>query len=226
MARAKAQTEAPLSDEAARAAILDVALRHVPFDGFTPLMLSGAAKEAGVKPDAALRAFPGGPKDLVRYWHTQLDQQVFSALQAKDLSKLKIRARVTLGARLRIEAMTAHKIAARRAAAFLATPFYAPLGAELGWASADAIWRGIGDSSTDFNYYSKRLLLQGVLAATALYWFNDESDGAEASWTFLDARIANVMEIEKLKAGAQGLLERLPDPLGLLARLRYPSGGR
>ena len=138
----------------------------------------------------------------------------------------QIRARVTKGARLRIEKMAAHKIAARRAAAFLALPFNAPLGAELQFRTADAIWRGIGDASTDFNYYSKRLLLSGVIAATLLYWFADESEDAADTWAFLDRRIENVMGIEKAKAGIRDFAAKLPDPFRILGSLRYPSKGK
>lgn len=213
------------SIEKARAALLDAAIENAAFDGFTPKAIEEAARQLKIAPETAALAFPGGPKDLLRAWSEKLDDETRAELEAADLSALKIRARVTKGARLRIEKMAAHKIAARRAAAFLALPFNAPLGAELQFRTADAIWRGIGDASTDFNYYSKRLLLSGVIAATLLYWFADESEDAADTWAFLDRRIENVMSIEKAKAGLQDFAARLPDPFKILGSLRYPSRG-
>jgi ubiquinone biosynthesis protein COQ9 len=214
------------SIEKARAALLDAAIENAAFDGFTPKAIEEAARQLKIAPETAALAFPGGPKDLLRAWSEKLDDETRAELEAADLSALKIRARVTKGARLRIEKMAAHKIAARRAAAFLALPFNAPLGAELQFRTADAIWRGIGDASTDFNYYSKRLLLSGVIAATLLYWFADESEDAADTWAFLDRRIENVMGIEKAKAGIRDFAAKLPDPFRILGSLRYPSKGK
>ena len=62
------------------------------------------------------------------------------------------------------------------------------------------MWYAAGDTSTDFNFYTKRATLAGVYSSTLLYWLNDRSPGSEATWGFLDRRIDDVMKIEKLKA--------------------------
>ena len=88
----------------------------------------------------------------------------------------------------------------------------------------DAIWRAAGDTSTDYNFYTKRLILSGVYTSTAAVWFGDDTDGFEKTWAFLDRRIEDVMQIEKVKGKAEKVLSALPSPLGLMARLRYPLG--
>jgi len=216
-----AKDEAKLGKE--RAALLDAAIENAAFDGFTPRAIEEAARGLKIAPERAALAFPGGAKDLLRAWSEKLDDEVRAELEAADLKDLKIRARVTKGVRLRLEKMAAQKISARRAAAFLALPLNAPMGGELSFRSADAIWRGIGDTATDFNYYTKRLLLAGVITSTMLYWFSDDSDHNTDTWAFLDRRIENVMQIEKAKAGLQGLVAKLPSPFSLLGSLRYPS---
>ena len=210
----------------AREALLDVAIENAAFDGFTPRAIDEAARSLKIAPDLAALAFPGGPKDLLRAWSEKLDDEVRAELEAADLKDLKIRARVARGVRLRLEKMAARKISARRAAAFLALPQNAPMGAELSFRTADAIWRGIGDTSSDFNYYTKRLLLAGVVTSTMLYRFSDESEDGQPTWDFLDRRIENVMSIEKAKAGLQGVVSKLPNPFSLLGSLRYPSRGK
>lgn len=216
-----AKDQAKLAND--REALLEAAIEHAAFDGFTPRAIEEAARGLKLAPERAAIAFPGGPKDLLRAWSEKLDDEVRAELAAADLKDLKVRARVTKGVRLRLEKMAAQKISARRAAAFLALPHNAPMGGELSFRSADAIWSGIGDTSTDFNYYTKRLLLAGVITSTMLYWFSDESEGDTATWAFLDRRIENVMQIEKAKAGLQGVAAKLPNPFSLLGALRYPS---
>jgi ubiquinone biosynthesis protein COQ9 len=58
----------------------------------------------------------------------------------------------------------------------------------------------LGDTSTDFNWYTKRATLSGVYGSTVLFWLGDDSPGHAATWEFLDRRIADVMQIEKFKA--------------------------
>lgn len=216
--------EAKLAKE--RAALLQAAIENVAFDGFTPRAIDEAAKTLKIAPERAALAFPGGPKNLLRAWSEKLDDETRAELEAADISSLKIRDRIAKGVQIRIDKMASAKIAARRAAAYLTLPLNAPLGADLSFRTADAIWRGIGDTSADFNYYTKRVLLQGVITATLLYWFADETEDMQATWAFLDRRIENVMSIEKAKAGLAGIVSKLPNPFTILGGLRYPSKGR
>jgi ubiquinone biosynthesis protein COQ9 len=88
----------------------------------------------------------------------------------------------------------------RRALALLSLPFNAPLALKLLYNTVDALWYAAGDTSTDFNFYTKRATLAGVYSSTLLYWLNDRTPGSEATWAFLDRRIEDVMKIEKLKS--------------------------
>ena len=92
--------------------------------------------------------------------------------------------------------------------------------------TVDAIWRAVGDSSADFNFYTKRAILAAVYSAVTLHWLGDETEDFSDTWAFLDRRIEDVMRIEKAKAQLKGLAEKLPDPVGLMGRLRYPGAGR
>nr|HRK71172.1 COQ9 family protein [Micropepsaceae bacterium] len=85
------------------------------------------------------------------------------------------------------------------------------------------VWRAIGDTSTDFNFYSKRAILSGVISSTMMFWFSDDSENYADTRAFLDRRIADVMQIEKVKAAVSSVTSKLPDPLALLSRLRYPG---
>jgi ubiquinone biosynthesis protein COQ9 len=55
-----------------------------------------------------------------------------------------------------------------------------------------------------------------------LYWLGDESDGHQNSWEFLDRRIDNVMQFEKLKAGLKKN-PLLKGPLSALESIRAPQ---
>lgn len=210
--------------ETDRRAILAAALPFAAFDGFTPLMLRRAAADAGVGPAGLAAAFPAGALDLLAFWSSEADAAVSAALAAPEVGTLKVRAKVSHAITQRIAYLEPHKEAARRAAAMLALPPNAARGAALAWKTADAIWRALGDRSTDANYYSKRAILSGVWLSTAARWFADDDAENAGTLAFLARRIDNVMEIERLKAVVRDAGLDASGPIRWLAGLRYPSG--
>ena len=80
------------------------------------------------------------------------------------------------------------------------------------------MWRAVGDTSTDFNFYSKRAILAGVYSSTMMRWFTDQSAGESETHAFLDARIENVMQFEKFKAQVRERTKDLPSLSDILRR--------
>lgn len=214
--------DAPTATDKWREKILAEALDHVAFDGWYDKTLKAAADKVGAS-DAELKAaFPRGVADALLFFSSEADRQAVEAIEKADLKPMRVRERVTFAVRKRIEAVKKHKEAARRGAAVFALPQHALDGATAVYRTVDALWRAVGDTSADFNFYTKRALLSGVYTATILHWFADNSDGAQDTWTFLDHRIENVMQIEKVRGQLGKLAEGLPNPLTILGALRYP----
>jgi len=189
------------SSNDAKAAVLEAALKLAPDEGFSDSMLAAAGKDAGVAADLVTHLFPQGPASLVELFSEQSDAAMEWLLAEKNLSEMKIRERISAAVLARIDAIRPHKEAARRAAAFLLMPAHVPLGMKLLYATVDAMWRSAGDTSTDFNFYTKRAILSAVYSSTLMRWFNDASEDESATREFLAARIENVMQFEKFKAG-------------------------
>ncbi|MEM9168603.1 MAG: COQ9 family protein [Pseudomonadota bacterium] len=210
----------------ARSAILDEALMLAPFDGWTTAMMREAARAADRDEATRRAAFPGGVADLLEFWSRRLDAQMHAAIKGPDAPTERIRAKVAFALNARLDLLADHREAARRAAATAALPLYAGLAPRLVWATADTVWRALGDTSTDYNFYSKRTILSGVWSSTFLRWLSDETDDLSATRAFLDARIENVMQFEKAKARVQKLGIDPGAAIGVLARLRYPFSAR
>ncbi len=205
--------------EALRDAILIAALPHIAFDGWSRTALRAGAAHAGCTPSELLHAFPAGAADAVAHWSDWLDRQAVAALQSGGLAHLKMRERIGMGVWARIQAMERWREAARKATAWLATPRHAGLASRLVYRSCDAIWRAAGDKSTDFNFYSKRGLLAGVLVSTTLYWLQDKSEGSQATSAFLDRRIDEVLAVGGRIGRVRSALDRI-DPGPILRRFR------
>ncbi|MDP6842967.1 MAG: COQ9 family protein [Rhodospirillales bacterium] len=206
--------------ETIRRDLLDAALTHIPFDGWTPRALAAAAGDLGLPADAAAHVFPRGVADLAAYFSAEFDRRMAAELGRQEVAALPVRDRVARAVRARLEAMAPHLEAVRRLAAYHALPGRNIRAARAVATTVDAIWRAAGDTSTDFNYYTKRGLLAPVYAATILYWLSDESEGHQETWAFLDRRIAEILKILAFQKRIVGLAGRLPSPARLLQRYR------
>lgn len=208
--------------------LLDAMMMHVPFDGWSQTAIDNAAKDLGVDPLLARNALPRGALDAIALHAARADERMVSALEAHGLAGLKIREKVTLAIRTRLEQCETERESVRRAVQFLALPPGVPLAAKLLYATVDTIWRAVGDTSesADFSFYSKRALLAGVYSATLAFWLQDDSEDRAETWSFLDRRIDDVMQLGKLRARAEPLLKRLPSPAAALMRLRDAIGPR
>lgn len=177
--------------------IIESALPDIPFDGWTRAVLEKAALGAGYDAAMVRAVFPYGEKDAVRYFAHMADEAMLAKLG--DASPdMKIRARIALAVRTRFEWLEEQREAERLAIAYWARPLRKIEGAKIVWSTADKIWRWAGDTATDYNRYTKRVLLSGILTATALYWLNDDSHDHADSWAFLDRRIDNALAIGKI----------------------------
>ncbi|MFN4170291.1 MAG: COQ9 family protein [Pseudorhodobacter sp.] len=194
------EADQPEAMEAVRAAILDAALLHVPFDGWSEATFRAAIRESDVAEGLARALFPRGGVDLALEFHRAGDRQMAERLASADLAGLRYSEKVAHAIRTRLEIVEDRELV-RRGTTLFALPRHAGEGARAIWGTADAIWRALGDTSRDFNWYSKRATLSAVYGATVLYWLGDDSPGRVATWDFLDRRIADVMRIEKVKAG-------------------------
>lgn len=197
--------------ESTRRRLLDATLNHVPFDGWTMTALQRAAADLDLDAATAVNAFPGGAAELIAFHSAEADRRMLDELQPLDLPGMRVRDRIAAAVRLRLEQNTAHREAIRRALAFLALPQNGPLGLKCLYRTVDAMWYAAGDTSTDYNFYTKRLLLSGVYSSTLLFWLNDESEDFAETWAFLSRRIDEVLKIGgNLGKGVKSLLD-LPD---------------
>ncbi|MEM6943083.1 MAG: COQ9 family protein [Pseudomonadota bacterium] len=187
----------PISET--RDTLIEAALPNVVFDGWSKAALEAACEDTGIDAQTAAMAFPRGGVDMALAFHGMMDRRLAEDLAGVDLSAMRIRERVTFCVKRRLELVSEHKDAVRRGASLLALPPYAGESTKALWSTADVIWSACGDRSDDYNWYTKRAILSSVYSATVLYWLGDESEGSADTWAFLDRRIENVMQFEKLK---------------------------
>lgn len=211
--------------ETAKTTLLDAALTHVPFDGWSEATFQAAIRDTDLSPSVARAVCPRGAVDLAVAFHKRGDAAMLKAIKSADFTEMKFRDKIARAVRLRLEAVS-DKEAVRRGATLFALPMHAADGAKLVWGTVDQIWDALGDTSDDVNWYTKRATLSGVYSATVLYWLGDNSADHEKTWEFLDRRIEDVMRIEKVKARVRenpALSRILAGPMWLAGKIKAPT---
>ncbi|WFL78205.1 COQ9 family protein [Altererythrobacter arenosus] len=193
------------------------------FDGWSDTALVTAADAVGANADVARLAFPGGAMDMIDAWIVNIDLAMIDAFPAERIASLKIRERIRELIAYRLEAVTGLEESVRRATAIMAMPQNARRALKTGWRSADEMWRLAGDTATDYNHYTKRAILASIYAATLAVFVDDQSEGKQVSYAFLDRRIDGVMKFEKAKAQLLGGEREYFSISRFLGRLRYPT---
>lgn len=190
------------ADDTGRERLIEAALSHALFDGMNETAIEAGARDIGMDMRLARVHLPGGGADLAAACHRRGDAALARWL-AQNPPQGGIRDKVAAAVIYRL-GRTDRELA-RAGAAILSLPQNAGLGARLIWESADTIWDGIGDTSQDVNWYSKRASLSAIYGATALYWLGDDSPDLQDTRRFLDRRIEGLMRFEKMKSFARKL---------------------
>jgi len=178
--------------------ILDSVLAAVPREGWTAQSFLAGVKASGIRAAEADKIFPQGIADIVAAFHGSINEAMQARIaQKRNFAAMRVRDKVTFAVRARLEAVAKNRDAMRRLLVWAVMPQHIRQSTALLWQAADAIWIAAGDRSTDYNYYTKRLLLIAVMKSVLSFWLNDESAGCAESWDFLDRRIADVMTIGK-----------------------------
>ena len=203
-----------------RERLIAAMLPDVAFDGWTMRALRQAARRLGMPEGEAAALFPRGAPDLIAAFSHWADREMLERMAKEAGETAGLSRRVALALRLRFAAILPWREAVRRGFAVLALPHHAPLAMRLLYDTVDAIWRSVGDRSTDFSFYTKRATLAAVCAAATLYWLDDRSPEFADTQAFVDRRLADLHRIGSLRGQVAALRDRVPNPLRLLRPLR------
>ncbi len=202
--------EADLAERRER--LLDEMLKDVPFDGWSVAALNRGAGRIGLTAAEAELAYPLGLGEIARAWSDRSDKRMLAELGEADLESMRIRDRVATAVRTRVMINAEHREALRRLLGWLSLPQNAPVALANTARTVNHMWYAAGDTSADWNYYTKRGLLAPVYTTTVLYWMADEPDDAgdyPATWAYLDRRIDDVLKTFGMPRKIKARLEEI-----------------
>ena len=182
-------------------------IQHVPFDGWSIKALEQAAIDIGFKQeenDDTRRKifrdlFKNGSIDFIDIFSELIDLEVKKKYEKLDSKPERVPEKVKKVILIRLSLCQKYKEAIRSSIPITALPKNSKKSIGLLYRTCNSIWRIIGDKSTDFSFYTKRISLAAVYSSTLLFWLNDTSRDQEETSLFLDRRLSDISKIPKLK---------------------------
>ncbi|MBN9564690.1 MAG: COQ9 family protein [Alphaproteobacteria bacterium] len=168
----------------------------------------------GLSPDDAFASVQVGyelnlqKQEFLAQLNEYIDEQALTMIGTMEGEKIRFKIFSALWARFQILKM--YKPAIQRLVLSGLLPLNTPHTGKLLWETCDRIWYWAGDTSTDFNHYTKRGLLLTILTSSTLYWLKDDSMDHTKTQQFIHKTIEKVMMIPKLKSQAVACLKSMP----------------
>jgi ubiquinone biosynthesis protein COQ9 len=191
--------------------ILTEFLNICSFDGWSKEALVKAITNCGIDAKFLPLIFENGLLDLAEFYIESYNQKSAKKIShIENFHSQKIRDKIRLSLYARFEAEEHNRVALQRLINFYLNPknFTSfetgprPMAQGLKdcYKIADFMWKNIGDQSTDFNFYTKRLTLAKIILRSVFVFVKDDSDNFTRTKNFIDLEIEKVMKFEKYKA--------------------------
>ncbi len=181
-------------------------LENVPFEGWTWETLYNSAIEIKLFKSKKISEhdkniikglFNDDLINIIIKFNTYLDLKMRESFKKPKYKKERIPNKIKYQILYRLKAATNFREAVRISIGMMAQPKNSRTALTMLYKTCDIIWRDCGDKSTDFSFYTKRLILSGVYSSTLSYWLSEKDfDKVE---DFLERRLDNVSKLGELK---------------------------
>lgn len=179
--------------------LLAAMLPHVPFEGWSMAALEQGATSLAMSPTERLQTFPNGVDDALDCFMHTIDHKMAQSYAALTPQPAKIHEKIHAVAMCRFHASLPHREAMRKALAYYAVPLRVDKGLKRLYQTVDTMWRAVGDTPTDFSFYTKRAILAAIYSATLLFWLDDTSANLQETSDFLGRRLRDHFRMRQMK---------------------------
>ena len=187
--------------------LIKAMMNHVPFDGWSIDALEQGAIDIGFEQketyDTRVKIykdlFKNGSIDFINIFSEMIDLEVKNNYEKIDPKPERVPEKIKTIILIRLSLCQKYKEAIRSSIPITALPKNSKISIRLLYRTCNRVWRIVGDKSTDFSFYTKRVSLAAVYSSTLLFWLNDTSSDQEETSLFLDRRLNDISKIPKLK---------------------------
>ncbi|XP_018594770.1 ubiquinone biosynthesis protein COQ9, mitochondrial isoform X1 [Scleropages formosus] len=195
------QSEDYETEEQLQTRILAAALEFVPQHGWSVEAIAAGAETLGLS-SASSEMFTNGSGDLVLFFVAKSNAQLTEILaeqhnqvQLGQAEPKKTAQFLRDAVETRLRMLVPYINTWPQAMSILLLPHNIPDSLKHMSTLVDDIWYYAGDRSTDLNWYTRRAALTGIYNTTELVMVQDSSPDFQDTWTFLDNRIQDVVNM-------------------------------
>ena len=194
-------------DNQIRIDLVRAMLTHVPFDGWSWKAMEQGATDIGYekKKTSSERnkifkdLFKNGSIDFIDIFSEIIDLEVKEHYNSIELKPERVPEKIKKIIMIRLILCQKYKEAVRSSISLSAIPVNTKTSLNILYRTCNSIWRIVGDKSTDFSFYTRRISLAAVYTSTLLFWLNDKSNNNIETEFFLDRRLKDISKISSLK---------------------------
>ncbi|XP_066347379.1 uncharacterized protein [Miscanthus floridulus] len=196
--------------------VLRASLLHVPRMGWSESAMVAGARDVGVSP-AIVGAFPRKEAALVEFFMDDCLQQLMDRIDAGEGEQLKnliLSERLSKLVRMRLEMQAPYISKWPQALSIQSQPANVSTSLKQRAVLVDEIWHAAGDSGSDIDWYVKRTVLGGIYSTSEVYILTDNSPEFRDTWTFVNRRIKDALDLQKTFQEAAYLAEAVGAGMG------------
>ncbi len=184
-------------------------VENVPFDGWTWNALYRGADDINFfsnqgninqdQKDYLKGIFDYDIVNIIENFNIYLDNKMLSKYKKKSAINLRLPDKVKNLLLFRFNSSLKFRESIRLSIGFMSIPRNSKNSLSMLYRTCDLIWKTSGDNSTNFTFYSKRLVLSGLYISTLFFWVNDNSPDLIETEKFIDRRLNEISNIGRLK---------------------------
>ena len=194
------------SDYKKKIKILELTKKIVSIDGWSENVLEKLVNK-NIDSSELAYYYPNGYKDILKFSLDEINYSLEKIISKTNIINLPLNKRIKKILMTRIEILNKDKKFFNKTFNHLILPQNTKILTKSLYKSVDTMWYLAGDNSTDFNFYTKRLILSGIYVNSLLIFFNKNIEEAENN---VDRSLKRISKLPKLKERFSFIKENLP----------------
>ena len=186
--------------------ILKKAEKIVSIEGWSSEIFSKLQKQ-NIEKNDLFYFFPDGYKDLLEYALQNINEKLEDKLKKINLINFPINKRIKKILLLRFDILNEDKEFYKKTFNHLLLPTNNKISKKSLYNSVSTMWYLAGDNSTDFNFYTKRLILSGVYTNALFVFFSKEMKHVEEN---IDKNLKRISKIPRIKERISFIKDNAP----------------
>ncbi len=186
--------------------ILKKTKKIVSIEGWSSEIFSKLQKQ-NIEKNDLFYFFPDGYKDLLEYALQNINEKLEYKLKKINLINFPTHKRIKKILLLRFDILNEDKEFYKKTFNHLLLPTNNKISKKCLYNSVSTMWYLAGDNSTDFNFYTKRLILSGVYTNALFVFFSKEMKHVEEN---IDKNLKRISKIPRIKERISFIKDNVP----------------